>query len=289
MKLRRSITLLITVVLGLQLVIGCGKSPQETGDFSYAQALKQKEILKKDPDNYDALIELGKNYTALSKSERLNGFTQLKYKWLAEKAFEKAIRINPEDYRVYYERAMLGVGVWAVMKPAAKRVPKRNWKDIDQAISLSPNNPDCYLQKTHLLLLSGKFEEAAETYEKTISLMTQGKEKLRGGSSLKVNIHRFQLINLYLFGLEDKTNALRLLEDIYEEGLQDEAEFMMFVEAYKVFPEPKGQWLEEKYNSILSEKRYQHFVVKFGDLIKAPPLAERTLVDPRDVYKRLRA
>lgn len=102
-----------------------------------------------------------------SQSASTAGFVDEKARELslqsARATYDKLIEMNPKDFHPYYERSWLGANA------LHNKVTRNNLEDIDKAISLSPFQPQLYMQRVYLLRLLGRPDEAIEAYARVLS------------------------------------------------------------------------------------------------------------------------
>lgn len=111
--------------------------------------------LAQDPDDAETLISLGHLYRLLKQPEE------------ASKFYEKALALKPESFHLYCFSAM--------MHYQMKNFPKA-LEQLDQSLKINPDDVDAWLGRGRTLIKLGKEGEAAESYEKALSLDSKNKE-----------------------------------------------------------------------------------------------------------------
>lgn len=151
---------LITISLGALLILvqSCGfsssdmldkgKELMKEGKFREALPFLNKSI-ERDNSNYEALNARGVVYYELKEFQN------------ALLDYEQALKVKPDFYRPYYNRAMLKV---------AQNDADGALKDYAEAVRLDDKNAEVYVNRGQLLAAMGQADGALNDFDKAISL-----------------------------------------------------------------------------------------------------------------------
>lgn len=110
-----------------------------------------RQVLEKDPNNFEANNELGSLLYKEAKFEE------------SLPCFEKAIEIKPEDTRLYLTKS-------AILYSLGR--DSESLQALDKAIQIDPNYISAYVMKARTLESQGRLEEAKKAYKTAIDLET---------------------------------------------------------------------------------------------------------------------
>lgn len=213
-------------------------------------------------DIYGALLSQAKGAQFVSTAGFVTKDSQKTSLEASRKAFAELIKLNPKDFRPYYERSWLGAN------PVHDKVKPENLTDIDEAIARSAFNPKCYMQKSYLMALSGHFSEASLAYTKMTSVAGKmGMSSLVTEMSLeKTHEPEWAALKKMLKTPDFLTDALR--------ATLNEDHFLLFMARYKNFGETVPKEIEDVYEKVSKTGRFPSFMKKHeAFLMSATPHA----------------
>lgn len=157
---QKSMKYLINITLGVLVVLfqACsfssagmlekGKELMKEGKFSEALPFLNKAI-ERDNGNFEALNARGVVYYELKEFQN------------ALLDYEQALKVKPDYYRPYYNRAMLKV---------AQNDTEGALKDYAEAIRLEDKNAELFVNRGQLLAAMGQMDGALNDFDKAIVL-----------------------------------------------------------------------------------------------------------------------
>jgi tetratricopeptide (TPR) repeat protein len=166
--------LAVSVMLSLTLLlVGCQSKYMTSGKVylnteNYEKAAEQFELAtQNEPKNGDAFGYLAITYGKLRRYED------------AGKMFGKAAELGAKDKRIAEERSMLWAERFNLGANQAK-AEEPNWQAVAdrfrEAVAIDGTRPDGHRNLAVALSRLGRMDEAAESYDKALSLMKRGSE-----------------------------------------------------------------------------------------------------------------
>lgn len=159
-----------------------GLALQQTGQFAQARDI-YRQILKRDPDNFDALHLLGviaaqtRNFAEsvelIGRAIDVNphnptahynrgiAFDELRQYEAAVAAYDKAIKLKP-DHAVAYNNRGVALTLSRLLTDAVA--------SFDYAIALHPGYADAYYNRGHALVDMGRLDEALADFDEALRL-----------------------------------------------------------------------------------------------------------------------
>lgn len=131
----------------------------EAWDFSLSDMLLRKaldnmqEAIRADPENIDAWVLTAHILSNLDDSEE--------YKGKAIKAINKAVSLNPESSKVWYEKG------W-ILESCEQH--DKSLDAFSKALTLDKNNLSAWIDRGHSLRELKRFSEALESYERALEI-----------------------------------------------------------------------------------------------------------------------
>ncbi|MFA5793819.1 MAG: protein kinase [Candidatus Brocadiia bacterium] len=160
---------------------------QDKSTTSINQADELNRIIQLQPDNYEALVQLGKFYTEIGSENMKSGLDPSNRFKDADQLFDKAVKIAPDSLPAYMERVVMNFyygdycwGVWYMKNQGLDPTPyyQKAISDIDKVLSLDPNNLDALEWKAMVSMNFGHYVKcqskiAIEEYMYGVDAMTK--------------------------------------------------------------------------------------------------------------------
>lgn len=171
----------------------------------------------------------------------------------ARQTYSDLIKMNPLDYRSYYERSWLGAN------KIQEKISAENVRDIEQATSLSDFDPKLFMQKHYLLRLLGHHEEAQKAYAKAIEIIAKLGMVPNVSRTVTFKINESDLAEL-------KKENQSLLEDALRATLNEE-HFLIFMARIKDMKNTKQA--QKFVKAVDSMGNFKFFASKYEDILQA--------------------